>query len=103
LGADLDGLVREVLLDKANGLSGKTVIHPTHVAIVHALLAVTHEEWEDAAAVCGGAGSHASPYRNKMNESRPHASWARLVLLRARAFGVLAERVTFAELLAATM
>ncbi len=45
---DLDGLIREVVLDKANGLTGKTVIHPSHVAVVHALSVVTHEELADA-------------------------------------------------------
>ena len=37
--------VREVVLDQVNGLQGKTVIHPTHVAVVHALSVVTHEEF----------------------------------------------------------
>ena len=37
---DIDGLIREVALDQANGLIGKTVIHPTHVAVVHALSVV---------------------------------------------------------------
>jgi citrate lyase beta subunit len=103
IGHDLDGLVREVVLDKANGLTGKTVIHPSHVPVVHALLAVTHEEWEDAVSVNTGGGAHASTYRNKMNESNPHAAWARAVLTRAAAFGVLAENVTFADLLSATV
>ncbi|CAM5500839.1 HpcH/HpaI aldolase/citrate lyase family protein OS=Streptomyces cyaneofuscatus OX=66883 GN=G3I52_05520 PE=4 SV=1 [Streptomyces cyaneofuscatus] len=34
---DLDGLLREIELDRANGLLGKTCIHPSHVAPVHAL------------------------------------------------------------------
>ncbi len=29
--SDLDGLLREVVLDKATGILGKTVIHPSHV------------------------------------------------------------------------
>jgi len=29
----LDGLIREILLDRANGLTGKTIIHPSHAAI----------------------------------------------------------------------
>ena len=41
--SDLDALLREVALDRANGIQGKTVIHPSHVAAVHALSAVTHE------------------------------------------------------------
>ncbi|NEE05536.1 HpcH/HpaI aldolase/citrate lyase family protein, partial [Streptomyces sp. SID7499] len=45
---DLDGLLREIELDRANGLLGKTCIHPSHVAPVHALSVVSHEEFTDA-------------------------------------------------------
>ncbi|HLV73573.1 MAG TPA: HpcH/HpaI aldolase/citrate lyase family protein [Vulgatibacteraceae bacterium] len=101
--SDLDGLIREVHLDKANGLIGKTVIHPSHVAAVHALSVVTHEEYCDAAdilAVTGG-GAMASSYANKMNEAKPHRAWAERLMLRARVFGVAARDVTFVELLEA--
>jgi citrate lyase beta subunit len=102
---DLDGLIREVVLDKANGLTGKTVIHPTHVAAVHALSVVTHEEHADACDILAvgmaGGGVRASSYRNKMNEARPHRAWAQKTLQRARAFGVAGEDVTFVDLLAA--
>ncbi|MGP4027810.1 HpcH/HpaI aldolase/citrate lyase family protein [Actinomadura sp. 3N407] len=101
--SDLDGLIREVHLDKANGLIGKTVIHPSHVAAVHALSVVTHEEYCDAADILGvsGGGAMASAYANKMNEAKPHRAWAQRLMLRARVFGVAAEGVTFVELLEA--
>jgi citrate lyase beta subunit len=101
--ADLDRLIREVVLDKANGLLGKTVIHPDHVAAVHALLVVTREEYADACTVLAGdtGGVRRSRYRNKMNELRPHRSWAEGVLRRATAFGVLREGATFVDVLAA--
>ncbi|MEU8796797.1 HpcH/HpaI aldolase/citrate lyase family protein [Spirillospora sp. NPDC048819] len=101
--SDLDGLIREVHLDKANGLIGKTVIHPSHVAAVHALSVVTHEEYCDAADILGvsGGGAMASAYANKMNEAKPHRAWAQRLMLRARVFGVAAEDVTFVELLEA--
>lgn len=102
---DLDGLIREVVLDKANGLTGKTVIHPTHAAAVNALSVVTHEEHADACDILGtemaDGGVRASTYRNKMNEGKPHRSWALRILQRARAFGVAAEGVGFVDLLAA--
>jgi len=102
---DIDGLIREVVLDKANGLTGKTVIHPSHVAAVHALSVVTMEEFTDASDVLGadmlGGGVRASGYRNKMNESKPHRAWAERVLRRAAAFGVVAEDVTYVDVLAA--
>lgn len=101
---DLDGLIREVALDKANGLTGKTIIHPTHIAAVHALSVVTHEEYVDALDIAGTAaqgGAVASPYNNKMNESKPHAAWARRIMLRSRVFGVANPEVSFVDLLGA--
>ncbi len=92
---DLDGLIREVTLDRANGLTGKTVIHPSHVAAVNALSVVSHEEHLDAIDILGtsgGGGVATSAYRNKMNESKPHTNWARRTLragagVRGRAAG----------------
>nr|WP_227999301.1 HpcH/HpaI aldolase/citrate lyase family protein [Nocardia australiensis] len=100
---DLDGLLREITLDRANGIQGKTVIHPSHVAVVHALSVVTHEEYSDALNILqvDVGGVAASEYRNKMNEMRPHRSWARQTLLRARVFGVAKKGVSFVDLLSA--
>jgi citrate lyase beta subunit len=98
----LDGLIREILLDRANGLTGKTIIHPSHAAAVHALSVVSHEEYSDAVAIiadASGGGVLRSLYRNKMNEIRPHHNWAELTLRRARMFGVAAEGVTFVDFL----
>lgn len=102
---DLDGLIREVVLDKANGLTGKTVIHPSHVAAVHALSVVTHEEFSDASDILSGemadGGVRASGYGNKMNEAKPHRAWATRIALRGRLFGVAREDTTLVDLLAA--
>ncbi|MFD7641017.1 HpcH/HpaI aldolase/citrate lyase family protein [Kitasatospora sp. NPDC059795] len=102
---DLDGLIREIELDRANGLLGKTCIHPSHVAAVHALSVVTHEELCDARDILqqhrGGGGVSRSAYTNKMNEAKPHRAWAERVLLRAQVFGVARADVSFAELLSA--
>lgn len=100
---DLDGLIREVELDRANGLWGKTVIHPTHVALVNSMLVVSREEYSDALDISGGqaAGAVASSYRNKMNEIKPHAAWAQRTLIRARAFGVANDDINFVDLMEA--
>ncbi|MBD0860750.1 HpcH/HpaI aldolase/citrate lyase family protein [Gordonia sp. zg691] len=100
---DMDGLLREITLDRANGLHGKTVIHPAHVAAVHALSAVTHEEYHDALDILAGesGGVRASSYRNKMNEAKPHRNWALRVMDRAAAFGVTRQGVSFVDVLTA--
>lgn len=102
---NLDGLIREIELDLANGLVGKTVIHPSHVPVVHSMCVVSHEEYLDALDIAGddGGGVRASSYGNKMNESKPHRPWAERTLLRARAFGVARPGVNFVELLEASM
>jgi hypothetical protein len=38
-----------------------------------------------------------------MNEMKPHQAWARKTLLRAEAFGVAAEEMTFVDLLETSM
>ncbi|MFE1030894.1 HpcH/HpaI aldolase/citrate lyase family protein [Streptomyces sp. NPDC058807] len=101
----MDGLLREISLDRANGLLGKTCIHPSHVLPVHALSVVSHEEFSDAQDIlrperCGG-GVLRSAYTNKMNEVKPHRAWAERTLLRAEVFGVANEDIGFVELLAA--
>jgi citrate lyase beta subunit len=106
VGRAIDGLIREVSLDRANGLTGKTAIHPSHVAVVNALSVVSFEEHRDASDVlqAGRAGGVlASGHRNKMNEIGPHTAWARLTMLRAQAFGVAADNVSFVDLLAASL
>ncbi|MFD5031358.1 HpcH/HpaI aldolase/citrate lyase family protein [Streptomyces sp. NPDC058220] len=102
---DLDGLLREIELDRANGLQGKTCIHPSHVPPVHALSVVSHEEFSDAQDILrperGGGGVLRSAYTNKMNEVKPHRAWAVRTLHRAEVFGVAREDIGFVELLTA--
>ena len=105
LDATLDGLVREAILDRSGGMTGKSVIHPTHVAPVHAFSVVTDEEHADALDILRhdkeGGGVTSSQSANKMNEAGPHREWARTVSRRADAFGVAAPGVDFADLLGA--
>ena len=103
LSRDLDGLMREIMLDRANGLTGKTVIHPLHVAPVHALAVVSLEEYQDALDVLHPASSvggvRPSGFGNKMNEIRPHRIWAERILQRADAFGVARHGISHVDIL----
>ncbi|WP_372476887.1 HpcH/HpaI aldolase/citrate lyase family protein [Gordonia liuliyuniae] len=98
---DMDGLLREIALDRANGITGKTVIHPVHVGAVHALSCVSDEEYSDALDILDrtGGGAQASSYGNKMNELKPHRNWALDVVDRAHVFGVTRPGVNFVDLL----
>jgi hypothetical protein len=97
---EIDGLLREVILDKANGFVGRTVIHPTHIKYVNALQAVTLEEYQDAMNILqsdqggvfkGGGG-------NKMNEVKPHTNWATKISMKARVYGVIANENSYIRL-----
>ncbi len=97
---EVDGLLREVILDKANGFVGRTVIHPSHIKFVNGLQAVTREEYEDARQILGSSegGVHKGQNANKMNEVKPHTNWANKVMMRARAFGVIENENSYLRL-----
>ena len=99
----LDGLMKEVLLDRQNGIFGKTIIHPSHIRVVHALYVVSYEEYLDAVSIVenhnGKKGVLKSHYANKMNEMKPHTRWAHQILRQAHVYGVYHESMDFASLL----
>lgn len=95
----VDGLLREVILDKANGFVGKTIIHPTHLKYVNALQSVIKEEYDDAVQILNAAGGVVkSTSSNKMNEIRPHRSWAQKIVMKAKAYGVINDESCYATL-----
>lgn len=99
----VDGLIREVAMDKENGIIGKTIIHPTHLLPVQSLYVVTHEEYLDATnIIANNDGYHGvlkSQYENKMNEIKPHLNWAHRILIRSKVYGVLHDNQNFTALL----
>jgi citrate lyase beta subunit len=98
-----DGFIREVLMDIANGLTGKTIIHPSHIKIVQALNVVSYEEYMDAKniieAATGDIGVFKSDFSNKMNEIKPHYYWAKKMILKSQLYGVLHEEFTTIDLI----
>ncbi|MGF1586705.1 MAG: HpcH/HpaI aldolase/citrate lyase family protein [Bacteroidales bacterium] len=98
----IDGLLREVILDKANGFVGKTIIHPSHARFVNAMQAVTKEEYDDALQIIETSGGVIkSAKSNKMNEINPHRSWAKKIVSRAKVFGVIENETSYLELFSA--
>lgn len=98
----VDGLMRELILDKANGFVGKTIIHPSHINYVNGMLAVTREEYEDALQVLNTSGGVIkSSHGNKMNEIGPHRRWAERLVARAKAYGVIENEASYLQLFGA--
>ena len=89
-----------MVLDKANGFVGKTIIHPSHIKFVNGMQAVTREEYEDAAQILDTTGGVVkSGKANKMNEINPHRNWANRVVNRARAYGVVEDETHYLKLI----
>ncbi|MGL4973618.1 MAG: HpcH/HpaI aldolase/citrate lyase family protein [Culicoidibacterales bacterium] len=89
---EVQGLWRELQLDQANGLFGKTAIHPSQVAQINYAGIVTHEAYADAKQIINAqqaSGVFKGEGNNKMNEIGPHQHWAKKILLRAHVYGVL--------------
>lgn len=86
----IDGLMKEVLIDRANGFVGKTIIHPTHARFVNAMFTVVEEEYNDAMQVLNTSGGVVkSAHGDKMNEIGPHRRWAEKIVKRAAVYGVI--------------
>lgn len=86
----IDGLMKEVLIDRANGFVGKTIIHPTHARFVNAMFTVVEEEYNDAVQVLNTSGGVVkSAHGDKMNEIGPHRRWAEKIVKRADVYGVV--------------
>lgn len=94
-------LIKETLLDRSNGLIGKTVIHPTQVNVVNSLMVVSKEDYVDASNIINSSldGVIKSNYSNKMNEIKPHEKWAKEILLKAKIMGVFEDEKSHKELL----
>jgi len=103
IGNHMDGFIREILMDIANGIVGKTIIHPTHIQAVQALNAVSYEEYHDALHIItesnGEIGVLKSTFSNKMNELKPHLYWAQKMMLKSVTYGVLRNEYTYIDLL----
>lgn len=86
----IDGLLKEVLIDRANGFVGKTIIHPTHAKFVNAMFTVVEEEYNDAMQILQTSGGVVkSEGGGKMNEIGPHRRWAEKIAKRADIYGVI--------------
>lgn len=93
----VDGLMRELVLDQANGFMGKTCIHPTHLNFINGMLAVTKDEYEDACQILHTVDGVVKGSKG-MNEIRPHHNWAEKIAMRARAYGVIEDETSYFEL-----
>ena len=95
----VDGLMRELVLDQANGFMGKTCIHPSHLNYINGMLAVTKDEYDDAYQIMHTSGGVVKGSKG-MNEIGPHRNWAEKIMMRAKAYGVIENDAEYLNLFA---
>ncbi len=78
----------ELYLDIQHGLSGKTVIHPAQIAIVHQAYQVNEIELKQAQGILRDAGKAVFACHGSMLEPATHHRWAERILERSRIFGM---------------
>ena len=93
----IDGLMRELVLDQANGFVGKTCIHPSHLNYINGMLAVIEDEYRDALQIVNTSGGVLKGSKG-MNEVGPHKRWAEKILMRAKAYGVIKDEQEYLQL-----
>ena len=93
----VDGLMRELVHDQANGFMGKTCIHPSHLNFINGMLAVTKDEYDDAYQITHTTGGVIKGTKG-MNEIGPHKNWAEKIMMRAQAYGVIENDASYIEL-----
>ena len=96
----VDGLMRELVLDQANGFMGKTCIHPSHLNFINGMLAVTKDEYDDAVQIMNADGGVVKGSKG-MNEIGPHKNWAEKICMRAKAYGVISSEAEYLKLFGA--
>ncbi len=87
---DVTVLEAEIRLDLAHGLTGKTAIHPSQIAIIERFYQVREEELAMATRVLGSGEPGVFGMFGAMCEPATHAPWALEIVERAAAFGVVA-------------
>jgi citrate lyase beta subunit len=85
---DPDTLQKEMKLDLAYGLIGKTAIHPTQVPIIESAYAVDVEDYEMAINLGDREAPAVFRMHNAMCEVATHQQWAESILNRQMCYGV---------------
>ena len=85
---DSTTLQKEIQLDLAYGLLGKTAIHPTQVPTIEAAYAVDIEDYEMALSLSDTEAPAVFRMHDAMCEVATHQNWATDIINRQRCYGV---------------
>ena len=88
------GMLREMSIDRSIGLVGKTIIHPSQIAVVNKAMAVPRKDYDDARLILDNSGAVQvvkSADGGRMYENKIHSGWAEKILALAEVYGVSEE------------
>jgi len=88
---DHDIMARELALDMAHGLVGKTAIHPAQIDVIENALKVSAGEHSDALRILNSTQA-VFKSQGAMCEPATHRRWAASILERARIYGMIPEQ-----------
>lgn len=91
--ADQGVMARELVLDIAHGLVGKTAIHPSQIEAIQSALMVTQGEYADALRILNSTQA-VFKSQGAMCEPATHRRWAAGILDRACVYGLQPEQGT---------
>ncbi|MDD5461017.1 MAG: HpcH/HpaI aldolase/citrate lyase family protein [Methylococcales bacterium] len=85
---DMATLQKEIRLDLAHGLTGKTAIHPAQVPAIEAAYSVEEEDYEMAVKLNEQTAPAVFKMHNAMCEVATHHHWGRSIISRQKCYGV---------------
>lgn len=88
------GMLKEIGIDRSIGLVGKTIIHPSQIAVVNRAMAVPRKDYDDARLIldnCGEVQVIKSTDGGRMYENKIHSGWAEKILAMAEIYGISEE------------
>lgn len=94
----LEGLIKEIRMDKINGFIGKTAIHPSQIDTINASWIVEYDDYKDACDILYADGVSKGSKKDRMNESKPHKIWAKKTISLGNIYGVLKKEKSLDDL-----
>jgi len=85
--SDIDGFTQEIQYELQNGLTSKTIIHPSQIAPLNALYQVSRTEEQEAKIILEKEDGVVN-LEGKMGERKTQKPWAEQILKRVKSFGI---------------
>lgn len=85
---DMTTLQKEIQLDLAHGLIGKTAIHPDQIETIESSYAVDAKDYHMALSLIDQSAPAVFKMHNAMCEVATHKQWAEQIIIRQQCYGI---------------